>query len=185
MGEVDELENAVDERVAERDQRVERAVRHPDEKHAEELVPVLRKVDAEPEKDEPDEEETDCWNDDLGRPYPSPQCDGLRLNIGRHPSLLIYEGRARGPFPRSVAERVGVARYLPTLVTTANSYTPALPFSLSKLIHLFGMMSPFLSKPNEPMIPFTTLVLNICWTTDPREPFDLAIALSMICAAWA
>ena len=39
--EVDQLEDAVDERVAERDERVERAVRDADEEHAEELLRCL------------------------------------------------------------------------------------------------------------------------------------------------
>jgi hypothetical protein len=59
VGEVDQLENAVDERVAERYERIERAVGEPDQEDPEELVPVLREVDAEPRDNEPDEEQPD------------------------------------------------------------------------------------------------------------------------------
>jgi hypothetical protein len=83
VGEVDQLEDAVDERVAERDEGIERAVREPDQEDAEELVPVLRQVDAQPRDDERDEDQSDCRDDDGGGPDPPPQRDGLRLNVGR------------------------------------------------------------------------------------------------------
>ena len=56
--------------------------------------------------------------------------------------------------------------YFPTLVTVAYTGTKALPRIWSKVIHLFGTMSPFLSKRNVPMIPFLTLALNISLTTE-------------------
>jgi hypothetical protein len=62
--EVDQLEDAVDERVAERDEGVERAVRQPDQEDPEEPIPVLRQVDTEPDEDERDEGQTDRRNDD-------------------------------------------------------------------------------------------------------------------------
>jgi len=88
VGEVDQLQDPVDERVAERDEGVERAVRQPDEEDPEEQVPVLRQVDAQPEDDEPDEDEPDRRDDDGGSPDPPPQRDGLRLNVGRDVGLL-------------------------------------------------------------------------------------------------
>ena len=75
VGEVDQLEDAVDERVAERDERVERAVRQPDQEDPEELVPVLRQVDAQPDDDERDEGEPDRRDDDARK------TDLRRLNV--------------------------------------------------------------------------------------------------------
>jgi hypothetical protein len=72
VGEVDQFEDAVDERVAEGDERVQRAVRQPDEEDPEELVPVLRQIDAQPDDDEADEGQPDCRNDDGGSPNPPP-----------------------------------------------------------------------------------------------------------------
>ena len=51
VGEVDELEDPVDERVAERDEAVDRAVRQADQEEAVELGRVVDEVDAEPERD--------------------------------------------------------------------------------------------------------------------------------------
>jgi hypothetical protein len=87
--EVDQLEDAVDERVAERDEGVERAVRQPDQEDPEELVPVLRQVDAQPRDDERDEDQSDCRDDDRRGPNPPSQRDGLRLSVGRDLGLLF------------------------------------------------------------------------------------------------
>ena len=57
--EVDQLEDAVDERVAERDERVDGAVREPDERDREEVRRALDEVHAEPEDEQPDEERRD------------------------------------------------------------------------------------------------------------------------------
>ena len=60
-----QLEDAVDERVAERDEGVERTVRgRPDQEDPEELIPVLHEIDAEPEDDERDERQADRRDDD-------------------------------------------------------------------------------------------------------------------------
>ena len=88
MGEVDQLEDAVDERVAERDEGVERAVRQSDEEDAEEQVPVLGQVDAQPGEYERDEGQPDRRDDDGGSPNPPSERDGLRLNLGRDLGLL-------------------------------------------------------------------------------------------------
>jgi len=54
VGEVDQLEDAVDKRVAERDEGVERAVRQSDQEDPEEEIPVLDEVDDQPGDDECD-----------------------------------------------------------------------------------------------------------------------------------
>jgi hypothetical protein len=66
VSEVDQLENAVDERVAERDEGVEGAVGQSDQEDPEEQVPVLREVDAEPGEDDRDEGQADRGNDERG-----------------------------------------------------------------------------------------------------------------------
>ena len=53
VGEVDQLEDAVDERVAERDEAVDRAVREADQEQAVELGRRLDQVDAEPDDEQP------------------------------------------------------------------------------------------------------------------------------------
>jgi hypothetical protein len=80
--EVDQLEDAVDERVSERDECVERAVGQPDQEDPEELVDVLREVDAQPDKDEPDENEPDRRDDDRGSPNSPSGREDLRLKVG-------------------------------------------------------------------------------------------------------
>ena len=50
VGEVDQLEDAVDERVPERDERVDAARREPDQEHREEVRRRLHDVDGEPEE---------------------------------------------------------------------------------------------------------------------------------------
>ena len=55
VGEVDQLEDAVDEGVAERDEPVDGAVRDADQERREELVRGLDQVDDEPDDQEDDE----------------------------------------------------------------------------------------------------------------------------------
>ncbi len=57
MGEVDQLEDAVDERVAQRDERVDAAVRHADRRHLGEVAGRLDQVHDQPEDDRRDEQE--------------------------------------------------------------------------------------------------------------------------------
>jgi len=64
VSEVDQLEDAVDERVAEGDEGVEGAIRESDEEDAEEEIPVLRQVDAQPGEDEGDECQAYRGNDE-------------------------------------------------------------------------------------------------------------------------
>jgi hypothetical protein len=79
MREVDQLQDAVDERVAQRDERVDTAVRQPDEADVEELARIIDQVRPEPEDDQPDEAE------------PDPAGDGFRQVTGevsdRRPAL--------------------------------------------------------------------------------------------------
>ena len=57
MGEVDQLEDPVDERVAERDERVYGAGREADQGDVEEVLRRLDEVDPQPEEDQRDEDE--------------------------------------------------------------------------------------------------------------------------------
>ena len=61
--EVDQLQDAVDERVAERDDAVDRAVREADQADVDELRRRLDEVDDEPEDDERDERQADQVGD--------------------------------------------------------------------------------------------------------------------------
>ncbi len=63
VGEVDELEDAVDERVAERDERVESAFRQSDERDVDEVRRPLHEVDHEPGDQQCDEQERDHGHD--------------------------------------------------------------------------------------------------------------------------
>ena len=61
VGEVDQLENAVDERVAERDERIDRALGQPDQEDVEEIGPVLqvKEVLDQPESQQDEEEDAE------------------------------------------------------------------------------------------------------------------------------
>jgi hypothetical protein len=59
VGEVDQLQDPVDERVAERDQGVDRAGREPDQEDVEERRRVLDQVDDQPDEEQEDEAEAD------------------------------------------------------------------------------------------------------------------------------
>ena len=101
VGEVDQLEDPVDERVAERNEGVERAPRQPRQAELEERAPVLLEVDREPRDDEDDETQPDAGDDQRRdrssplRPWP----DGLDVCLARHHgSCQAGEGPER-PFP--------------------------------------------------------------------------------------
>ena len=71
VGEVDQLEDAVDERVPERDEGVERPVRQPDEEDTEEERPVIDEVLGEPSDEDRDERQPDGRNDERRGRSPS------------------------------------------------------------------------------------------------------------------
>ncbi len=82
VGEVDQLEDPVHERVAESDEGVERAVGEADEEDLEEVGGVLDRVDDEPGDDRRDERQPDvgrCLRDPA---LPDP--DDLRVGPGDH-----------------------------------------------------------------------------------------------------
>ena len=83
VGEVDQLEDAVDERVAESDERVERAAREPDERELDERAPVLDQVDGEPRDDERDEDEPDRGDDDVPTPAVAADAPGSVARVPR------------------------------------------------------------------------------------------------------
>jgi hypothetical protein len=72
VGEVDELENPVDERVAERDQRVNRPVREADQEDVDEFGRVLDQIDPEPNRNENDEDEAEDRENARARPVQKP-----------------------------------------------------------------------------------------------------------------
>jgi len=76
VGEVDQLEDPVDERVAERDERVDRPGRQADQEDVEEVRRLLDQVDDQPRDDQRDEAEPD---DGQGRrPLPLAKRGGRR-----------------------------------------------------------------------------------------------------------
>jgi hypothetical protein len=85
--EVDQLEDAVDERVPQRDERVERAVREPDQEDAEPLLRRLHEVYEEPGADKSDERQPQHGRDVLRRP--APVCHTLCVGLGRHVGVLL------------------------------------------------------------------------------------------------
>jgi hypothetical protein len=72
VGEVDELEDPVDERVAERDERVDRPVREADQEDVGEFGRVLDQVDPDPNRDEEDEAEAEDREEARARPVQKP-----------------------------------------------------------------------------------------------------------------
>jgi hypothetical protein len=63
VGEVDQLQDSVDERVAESDQRVDRALRQADQEDVEEVGRVVDQVVRKPgdeQQDEPQPDEGEC-----------------------------------------------------------------------------------------------------------------------------
>jgi hypothetical protein len=66
--EVDELEDPVDERVAERDERVDRSRRKTDPEDAEEVVRILGEVDGQPDAQQDNEDDPDDREDAWPRP---------------------------------------------------------------------------------------------------------------------
>jgi hypothetical protein len=68
VGEVDQLQDPVDEGVAERDQRVDRAVADADEGDGEEVSRGLDEVDRQPQSNEREEAEPDDRNDARAQP---------------------------------------------------------------------------------------------------------------------
>jgi len=65
VGEVDQLDDPVDERVSERDERIDRAVRDPDQRDFEEAVRRVDRVLDQPEADERREHDAHDGEDDL------------------------------------------------------------------------------------------------------------------------
>jgi hypothetical protein len=99
--EVDQLQDAVDERVAERDEGVEGAVRQPDQEDAEEGVPVLDQVDDKPGGDEADQRQPERGNDEGGGWPATPDADGLRVYLGSRVGLLMWLGKGPRALPQS------------------------------------------------------------------------------------
>ena len=85
MREIDQLEDAVDERVAERDESVQGPLRNPDQEDPEEDVRVLDEVDAEPGENNGDQQDPDALDEQRAeiapRFYPRYPClrDQIRL----------------------------------------------------------------------------------------------------------
>jgi len=78
--EVDQLENAVDERIAERDERIQGPLRDAYEENAAEVVGSLDEVDDEPREHEQDEEDPEDPARD--RAEIPPALDGLSVRLG-------------------------------------------------------------------------------------------------------
>jgi hypothetical protein len=71
VGEVDQLQDPVDERVAERDERVDRALREADQEDGEEVLRAGDEVVRQPRQEQRDEREADQRQD--GGPLPPPR----------------------------------------------------------------------------------------------------------------
>jgi hypothetical protein len=77
VGEVDQLQDSIDQRVAERDQRIDRALRQADQEDVEEVGRVVDQVVGEPGYEQGDEAQPDEGQD--GRPLASPRRAPRRL----------------------------------------------------------------------------------------------------------
>jgi hypothetical protein len=78
--EVDQLEDAVDERITERDERVESSLRDTDQKDSAEVVRRLDEVDAEPREDDQDKQDSDGPR--YLRADIAPRLDWLNVRLG-------------------------------------------------------------------------------------------------------
>jgi hypothetical protein len=79
VGEVDQLQDPVDERVAERDQRVDRALRQADQEDVEEIGRVVDQVVREPGNEQGDESQSDEGEGRRPPPASSKRCAPRRL----------------------------------------------------------------------------------------------------------
>jgi hypothetical protein len=77
--EVDQLQDSVDERVAERDQRVDRALRQADQEDIEEVGRIVDQVVGEPGDEQPDEPQPDEGEGRRPPPASSMRCAPRRL----------------------------------------------------------------------------------------------------------
>ncbi len=89
--EVDQLQDPVDERVAERDEPVDGAVREPDQADVDELGRILEEVDEQPDPDEREEAEAD-QRGDARLPQP---VESRRQRRGGHEGENLNETRGR------------------------------------------------------------------------------------------
>jgi hypothetical protein len=103
VGEVDQLEDAVDQRVAERDQRVDAADRDAEQEQVEELLRRPRRVLDQPEDDKRDEEEAD-ERERADPPLPAGDEDGC-LRFGRQEGLASIRSALAAPTLNSLRGR--------------------------------------------------------------------------------
>jgi hypothetical protein len=107
VGEVDQLQDSVDERVAERDERIDRARRQADQEDVEEVVgPVVLVEDEEvldqPEGDQDQEPDPEYGRD--GRTPPIPKtCEGAAAYACTSRDSLDSRTPKEGRGPPSVA----------------------------------------------------------------------------------
>ena len=98
--EVDQLQDPVDERVAERDERVDRAVRQTDDGDLEEVGRLLDQVDEQPEPDEHEEREAEDARELRATPPGEDLVQALRSRSTPSgpltPSLIAHPRTGRG-----------------------------------------------------------------------------------------
>jgi hypothetical protein len=98
VGEVDQLEDPVDQRVAESDERVKGALRGADQQDAEEPIGVLNEIDDQPCNDEANQDEPEEPGGKAAEV--PPRRDGPRVRLGGQGSLLEGDwGRTLRPSP--------------------------------------------------------------------------------------
>jgi hypothetical protein len=102
VGEVDQLQDPVDERVAERDQRVDSTGREADQRDVEEILRRLDEVDPEPDTDQRSEDEPEDRQE--RRALPLSKCgEGAGAGFGRYATGVYGDGG--GAFTPSVVSR--------------------------------------------------------------------------------
>jgi hypothetical protein len=127
--EVDQLEDAVDECVAERDEGVQGALRDSDQEDPEEGVRVLYEVDTEPGENDGDQQQPGALDEQ--RAEIAPRFYPRYLRLGDQIRLLEYDwGRAsERPSPVGYTALLGGLGHPLTLRTTSYTGTPVLPLS--------------------------------------------------------
>src|SRR5262245_56288607 len=185
VGEVDELEDPVDERVAKRHEPVDGAVRDADHHDVQEPGRVLEELDREPDDDRGKEDEPD----DVDQARPTYALQSRRRRGHRRATLIAerWEGNALPP-PSDVSS------YDPPAAWTVSMFGENESLVVSSSVAMYIVKpttapdastgSPFSLNLNEPRRPFVISVANIFSITELRLPSESAIASSTIWAAW-
>src|SRR5262249_46401532 len=180
---VDQLEDAVDERVAQRDQSVDEAERDAFDEEDPEVGRRLDEVDGEPDEKEQNEKAPDPRNDSCRSEAADPG-DRLPTRLGGH-GFGSGGGGAAPPPPSSVLSPYAfrTADFGGLIVRSVVCLPPLMMYMVTGL----ELVSPLELIVKLPRMPFVPFVCNSLSATLERVPSDESIAdrsTSAACAAY-